>query len=242
MLTQESLQHAVQLTARSRSFPLQLQALGAIFQFLNPKKYLEVGAFEGRSALLFALFSALTDTSHPVHLTSIDSWQGGDEHKQAGMKMNSVEAAYDQTLGVCRNWLHPDSRFEKYKAFSDAAMSQMRDRAGFYDLILIDAGHKAKDVLIDMIYAWPLLREGGVMILDDYTWIPKHGVDGFQLHSPKMGIDAFCLCFADELTILSNMPLLQLYLHKNPPFHKHYQALALDLPSLPDMVKISGLI
>jgi len=188
------------------------------------------------------LFSALTDSSQPAHLTSIDSWQGGDEHKQGGMAMNSVEQAYDQTLQVCRNWLHSDSCFEKHKAFSDAALSQIRDRVGFYDLILIDAGHKAKDVLIDMIYAWPLLRGGGVMILDDYTWLPNHEVNSFQLHSPKMGIDAFCQCFADELTILSNMPLLQLYLYKNPPFSKHYQALSLDLPALPDIVKASGLI
>jgi hypothetical protein len=116
-------------------------------------------------------------------------------------------------------------------------LASIRDRVGFYDVILIDAGHKAKDVLTDMIYAWPLLRKGGIMILDDYTWIPKHGVSDFQLHAPKLGIDAFVNCFADELTILSNMPLLQLYLSKQSLLSSHYQALSLELPELPSVFR-----
>lgn len=242
MLTPECLQKAVRLTAGSRSYEPQLEALAAIFEFLNPKRYLEVGAFEGRSALLFCLFAALHDPLNPVHLTSVDSWQGGDEHVQGGIAMSQVESSYDETLSLCRDWLHPDSVFEKHKEFSDVALNRIRAKGVAYDLILIDAGHKAKDVLVDMVYAWPLLRAGGVMIVDDYTWVPKHDVNGLLLHSPKVGIDAFCACYADELTILSNMPLLQLYVYKNPPFGKHYQALRLRLPSLPEIVKSSGLI
>jgi len=241
MLTSDSLRKAISLTPRSRTHRPQMQALFSIVECLHPRKYLEIGAFEGRSAILFTLLAALKDRSLPVHLTSVDSWQGGDEHRQGELPMDSVEETYDAVIRECSSWFGPDSLFEKCKGFSDQVMASLRDRRGSYDLILIDAGHKAKDVLVDMVYAWPLLRPGGVMILDDYTWIPNHQVIDFQLHSPKMGIDAFCSCFADELTIISNMPLLQLYLYKNSPLGKHYQALHIAMPDLPEIIESSGL-
>lgn len=76
------------------------------------------------------------------------------------------------------------------------------------------------DILADMVNAWPLLREGGVMILDDYTWIPQHKTECAFLNAPKIAIDSFCNCYAEELLIISNMPLLQLYLLKNAYFEE----------------------
>jgi hypothetical protein len=52
-----------------------------------------------------------------------------------------------------------------------------------------------------------------------------------------LGIDAFVNCFADELTILSNMPLLQLYLSKQSLLNSHYQAMSLELPELPSVFR-----
>jgi predicted O-methyltransferase YrrM len=198
---------------------------------------LEVGAFEGRSAWLFASLAALRQPPAPIHLTSVDSWYGGDEHQQAEMPFQPIEDSYDRVVEEIKTLFESGAQFEKIKGLSTTGLASIRDRIGFYDVILIDAGHKAKDVLSDMIYAWPLLREGGVMILDDYTWVPRHGVSDFQLHAPKLGIDAFVNCFADELTILCNMPLLQLYLSKQPASGSHYNALFLDLPELPSVFR-----
>lgn len=242
MVNPDELARLVQLTGRSKTYRAQLQALTAIVRYVRPVRYLEVGAFEGRSALLYSSLSAIQDTAYPVHVTSVDSWQGGDEHQQEGLAMGSIEATFDHVIQGCRAWLPPESRFEKLKALSTAALAELRERQGYYDLILIDAGHKAKDVLQDLVYAWPLLRTGGVMILDDYTWVPKHVASDYLLNAPKLGIDSFCSCFADEITILSNLPLLQLYLLKESPYGKHYQALSLDLPDLHPLFTGVGLI
>jgi len=242
MLDRDQLARAVQLTGRSQTYRLQLQALAAIVRFIRPTRYLEVGAFEGRSALLFSGLSAIQELTYPVHVTSVDSWQGGDEHQEEGLAMGAIEATFDQVIQACCSWVPAESQFEKLKALSTVALADLRERQGYYDLILIDAGHKAKDVLQDLVYAWPLLRPGGVMILDDYTWVPKHDVGDHLLHAPKLGIDAFCSCFADEITILSNLPLLQLYLLKESPLGKHYQALGLELPELHPLFEGVGLV
>ena len=44
------------------------------------------------------------------------------------------------------------------------------DVDGLFDLIYIDGSHSAKDVLLDSLLAWRLLRPGGAMVWDDYEW------------------------------------------------------------------------
>lgn len=39
-----------------------------------------------------------------------------------------------------------------------------------FDLVYIDGSHLRLDVLSDASMAWRLLREGGVMVFDDYEW------------------------------------------------------------------------
>ena len=239
---QNSVAKMVQLTARSKTYRLQLQSLVSIVQFIKPRKYLEVGAYEGRSAFLFSVLAALQEQAPVIHLTSVDSWQGGDEHREAGVAMGSVEGCYDAVIQECKPILSGSSVFEKIKGLSSDSLASIRNRQNFYDLILVDAGHKAKDVLADMVHAWPLLRPGGIMILDDYTWIPRHQVNDLLINAPKLGIDSFLNCYADELTILSNLPLLQMYVLKSPIGNSPYQALALELLPVPEVFEHTGLI
>ena len=109
--------------------------------------------------------------------------------------------------------------------------------SGFYDLILIDAGHKAKEVLVDLALSWELLRDGGMLIVDDYTWYPTHlNHQNFLLNSPRLGVDSFINCFSDELIIASNQPLLQLYIKKESPneiTNKGFHCFSLATKNLP---------
>ena len=91
--------------------------------------------------------------------------------------------------------------------------------------------------------AWPLLREGGIMILDDYTWLPRHHTanTGIFLHAPKMAIDAFCGCYADEVTVISNLPLLQFYIMRLAPSRLTSHALALPEAEMPAPFKEAGI-
>eukprot|EP00479_Gromia_sphaerica_P007687 TRINITY_DN2651_c0_g1_i2.p2 TRINITY_DN2651_c0_g1~~TRINITY_DN2651_c0_g1_i2.p2 ORF type:complete len:66 (-),score=11.34 TRINITY_DN2651_c0_g1_i2:155-352(-) len=50
----------------------------------------------------------------------------------------------------------------------------------------------------DITYAWELLQNNGIMIIDDYLWPdepigPKH---------PKHAIDSFLKCFETEISII----------------------------------------
>ena len=147
--------------------------------------------------------------------TSIDSWEGGDEHKQESVDMPSAEACFDAVLSLCRKSIAPGgSKFEKIKSLSRQGLIDLQSRVGIYDLIYVDASHRSKDVLVDAILAWPLLRDGGIMIFDDYTWTANHAPLNCILESPKLGVDSFLACHADELTVISQMPLLQLYVLK----------------------------
>jgi hypothetical protein len=69
----------------------------------------------------------------------------------------------------------------------------------FYDLIYIDGSHIAKDVLVDAVCAWKLLKNGGIMIFDDYIW-GNGEVDPVQ--TPKPAIDAFLQCNTGDYDIL----------------------------------------
>ena len=56
------------------------------------------------------------------------------------------------------------------------------------DLIYIDGSHEADNVLLDGLLSYKLLKEGGIMIFDDY------GLDeplGYKDLKPSIGIDAF---------------------------------------------------
>ena len=39
-----------------------------------------------------------------------------------------------------------------------------------FDLIYVDGDHSSKQVKIDLINSWNVLKNGGFLILDDYMW------------------------------------------------------------------------
>jgi predicted O-methyltransferase YrrM len=66
----------------------------------------------------------------------------------------------------------------------------IRQRTHFtdaYDFIYIDADHTASSVLLDAELSWPLLKSGGIMAFDDYTW----GRNLRPAHTPRPGILLF---------------------------------------------------
>ena len=38
-----------------------------------------------------------------------------------------------------------------------------------FDLIFIDGSHLKKDVILDLILSWKMLKPGGYLVMDDYT-------------------------------------------------------------------------
>jgi predicted O-methyltransferase YrrM len=67
------------------------------------------------------------------------------------------------------------------------------------DYIYIDGSHLAIDVLSDAVLAWSLLKDGGILIFDDYGW-GIHTTDEKQ--KPKLAIDAFMQAYVGHYELI----------------------------------------
>lgn len=146
---------------------------------LNTWKILEIGSFEGRSAIFFLKY--LPNST----LVCIDPFGGSSEHRDPASphfsSMSAVERRFDNNLASF------EERFEKRKGTSEAIVSLLAQEKYRFDLIYVDGDHRAASAYNDAAISWPLLNAGGIMIFDDYQW---------ELHRPvhdrpKAGIDAF---------------------------------------------------
>jgi hypothetical protein len=63
-----------------------------------------------------------------------------------------------------------------------------------YDLAFLVANHIHDDAYIDTVFAWVMLREGGVLIWDHYTWLYFKR----PLCNPRAAIDRFMDVHAGE--------------------------------------------
>lgn len=158
------------------------------------KRFLEIGSFEGRSTVWFV--EHMLDDGGVV--VAIDTWEGGEEHQAANMDMGSVEDRFDHNVRVVGEKF-PDRYVSKVQDTSRAALAnQLVYELNQYDFIYIDGSHTAKDVITDAVMAWPLLKQQGVVVFDDYLWGDARDV----LHRPKLAVDAFTALFAEEINVL----------------------------------------
>ncbi|MBB6468929.1 glycosyltransferase [Aminobacter carboxidus] len=156
----------------------------------EPLRVLEVGSFEGRSALFFLQFLP------NCQLTCIDTFEGSIEHRTAGechhTDMADVEARFDANT---QPFAH---RLEKVKAFSIEALAEMQRASRRFDIVYVDGDHHAASAFTDAQQSWDLLVSGGIMILDDYQWQPTKPAP----ERPKAGIDAFLQARSGEYEVL----------------------------------------
>jgi len=124
-----------------------------------------VGTYEGRSAV-WLLENILTGAQ--ASITCIDIFNG----------------AYE--LNFDRNVKPYGAQVEKIKARSQVALRGLKPES--YDFAYIDGSHVAKDVLVDAMLTWDLVKPDGLIIFDDYEWAGKFEGQAF---TPKIAIDAF---------------------------------------------------
>jgi len=61
------------------------------------------------------------------------------------------------------------------------------ERKPFFDFIYIDGDHHASAVLEDAVLCFPLLKDGGLLIFDDYLW----GGMPYDWQRPRIAVDGF---------------------------------------------------
>ena len=155
------------------------------------KNFLEIGSFEGRSAVWIVQYM-MEDGGE---LICVDTWEGGAEHVNG--EMSGAEDRFKHNIDlIMGNFVDRD--VQPIKSTSVDALGNLISYKKQFDFIYIDGSHLAKDVLTDACMAWPLLKKGGFMVFDDYLWKPQ----GFTLlQRPKVAIDTFVNMFEDELIV-----------------------------------------
>jgi len=148
--------------------------------------YLEIGVFEGRSAI-WMLENILTHST--AKLTCIDIFPG------------NLKEVFFTNLEI--------SGFtDKVTTITGQSQIGLRHLPfNSFDIIYIDGSHTADNVLADAVFSWPLLKSGGVLIFDDYLWeketLPK------ELR-PQIAIDAFIEVYKNYIDIVHHGFLLAL--------------------------------
>lgn len=170
--------------------------------------YLEIGSFEGAS------LSWIIENTSARNCICIDTWEGGSEHQNLGIDMNTVEQRFDHNLEVAVGKSANTTKCSKLKMSSFDGLSLLVNQGlkGTFDVIYVDGSHYPSDVLEDAVLAFNLLSVGGILIFDDYFWT-DHTSGGGVGHGPKMAIDAFTSCYFDRLHFIT-APLYQMYLSK----------------------------
>ncbi|MEB3983925.1 class I SAM-dependent methyltransferase [Mycobacterium sp. 663a-19] len=130
-----------------------------VFSRSKPVRILEIGSWEGRSSLFFLTYFTRG------HLTAVDTWAGGTEGYQydAITEGRDLEARFDANIAPCA------TRLTKLRGSSLNVLPQLLSEQQKFDVIYVDGSHFADDILTDGITAWRLLKQGGVLIFDDFV-------------------------------------------------------------------------
>jgi predicted O-methyltransferase YrrM len=145
---------------------------------VRPTSVLEIGSWEGRSALFFLNYMPR------AHLVCVDTFAGAQEHQaadDAAVFLPTVEKTFDANTSAFAD------RVEKIKARSADALAQLGLAKRRFDLAYIDGSHRAADVYSDGVLAWPLVEPGGLVIFDDY----ELELTPDPLDNARLGIDSF---------------------------------------------------
>lgn len=154
----------------------------------RPARFLEIGSFEGASAV-WLLSNVLT---HPEStLVCVDNDKLG-----CGRRLVANLAASGQDARARIHWID-----------SHAIRSHAPDEQ--FDFVYVDASHAAPNVLFDVVNAFLVCKPGGIVGCDDYLFDrPEAG------SVPKPAIDAFLTLMGDRVEVIHSG--YQLWFRKRP--------------------------
>jgi len=191
-------------------FSRSIQAWKAILDKLstqNPAlRVLEIGVFEGRSTCwLLENFCKSADST----IVAIDTFQGGVEHQT--LELGGLRKRFESNILAIGSSACVEIR--EGESFHELC-ALVAEKVPPFDFISVDGSHQAVDVLADAVLAFRLLRSGGVMAFDDYLWAPvRRGMEN-PLVTPKAAVDAFTNIHCQQMRVIPNLPLYQLYIQK----------------------------
>lgn len=115
-------------------------------------EYLEIGAYEGNSAIFVA------KNFKNCNIFCVDTWQGSEEHSRHDF--GKIESNFNYNIKEFNN-------IYKIKSTSD---NFFYNNSNNFDCIYVDGNHHSDQVYLDCQNAWAVLNKNGYLICDDYTW------------------------------------------------------------------------
>ena len=184
----------------------------------KPRKILEIGSFEGRSAVWMIEYCTVA-AEGDIEITCIDTWDGGIEHQKGGQietSMPDVERRFNANIEIAQSRAGHKAEITRMKMYSNLALAKLiaEGKTEYFDLVYVDGSHQAPDVLIDAVMSFQVLKVGGIMIFDDYLWSMDRPGTQDVLKMPKPAIDAFMNIFQRKMNIFMGAPIGQLYTRK----------------------------
>ena len=86
----------------------------------------------------------------------------------------------------------------KSSVFFNLGRTKLLVEENKYDLIYIDGGKSSKTTIFQIVNCWQLLKENGILYMDDYGW----GVNPPNEERPKEGIDFFLYLYKKDYELI----------------------------------------
>ena len=127
------------------------------YHYLNKLRYnfnyLEIGSYEGNSAIFIA--SHFKDAG----INCVDNWTSTEEYIDH-ISFSRVEENFNFNIKNYKN-------INKIKKSSDEFFKNNREK---FDVVYVDGHHLGSQVFKDCNNSWQILNDNGYLICDDYIW------------------------------------------------------------------------
>jgi hypothetical protein len=141
---------------------------------LKEIKYLEIGSFEGRSAVFIG------ELDNVKEITCVDTFEGSDEHNDINFDLVFKNCSQNLKKLKIQNNLIKNTSHNFFKNNNKR-----------FNVIYIDGSHFYDDVKKDFINSLNCLEENGILICDDFYWF-------FYEQIEQNPILAILQCYSDN--------------------------------------------
>ena len=179
---------------------------------LNPR-VLEVGTYAGTS--LIEIMKQIPNS----HGTAIDLWESYDEIDETKVVNKDILHDYEirKSLNILKTIKENNieelfysniktvglqDRITAIKGKSAEILMNMIKQNEMFDFIYVDGSHKCLDVALDLCLSWQLLRNGGIMAIDDYLYSLETNWGTNVLDYPYHAVNHFLESHKNEFTVL----------------------------------------
>ena len=141
----------------SSNIPIWKNTINKEFNKNSNLKYLEIGTFEGRSAIY------ICENFQNIQVTCVDPFDKYESVESLAKKQD-MKRIYDTFQSNVKDF---KNRINHYKINSNEFFKKNNE---LFDIIYIDGSHYYIDVQNDFKNSLNCLNDGGIIIFDDFLW------------------------------------------------------------------------